>query len=196
MMDAAGDGGDTVSFKTGLVEPTGGSGGGGSDLSDDMECRDGGRGGVRLGISAVEEGGEAGDLPPLLFRALGGGGFGLGVRSLDRRRSSPSSNSLLVLGVSSGSPSAASGIGSKIDCREVLLVSVELSGAATSGVSPAPGVGGVEGELWPVSISRLKASASSDCRPDLATEYPPSLPALGKLVVPGRPSSVGSAEIY
>jgi len=84
MMDAAGDGGDTVSFKMGLVEPTGGSGGGGgSDLSDDMECRDGGRGGVRLGISAVEGGGEAGDLPPLLFRVLGGGGFGLGVRSLD-----------------------------------------------------------------------------------------------------------------
>jgi len=195
-MDAAGDGGDIVSFKIGLVEPTDGGGSGGSDLSDDMECIDGGRGGVRLGISAVEDGGEAGDLPPLLFRALGGGGFGLGARSLGRRGSSPSSNSLLVLGVSSGTPSAASGIGSKIDCREVLLVSVELSGATAGGVNPAPGAGGAESELWPVSIRRLKASASSDCRPDLATEYTPSLPALGKLVGPGRPSSAGSAEIY
>lgn len=140
----------------------GGGGGGGRHLSScDNEYNDAG-----LGGGDPDTGGEIGDLlPPPPPRVLGFGGGGGGFNRLllqslafgasARCSSSSSSISWLVRGVSASiSAVSVSRIGSKMDWRETLEVSVEILSDAIVGA-----------ELWPVSMSRLKASASRDWRP-------------------------------
>lgn len=130
---------------------------------------------IDAGLEGLEGGGGGGDpdtdgdigdfVPPPLPRDLGGGGGGGGSRaplllqlSFGESARSSSSISWLVRGVSTSTSASAamsvSRIGSKMDWRETLEVSVELLSDAI--------VGAV---LWPVSMSRLKASASRDWRP-------------------------------
>lgn len=123
-----------------------------------------------LGDGDPDTEGDIGDLlppppPPPRILGFGGGGFdrllprSLAFGASARCSSSSSSISWLVRGVSaSASAVSVSRIGSKMDWRETLEVSVEPLSSAAMGA-----------ELWPVSMSRLKASASRDWRPGRGT---------------------------
>lgn len=88
--------------------------------------------------------------------------------------------------------STVSRMGSKRDCRDTLLVSVDELSGAIGGVNPTPVTAGVEAEgLCPVS-TRLDASEPNDCFPGFEFALPP--PGLGALVDLECLGSLGPAK--